>query len=669
MPKKPFLDFSVYRRLFFVAFSLFFFFCILILQFYRVQIVQGEKWTKQALSQHQCLIVEPFMRGRFFSNETVKLGHPEDLKPLVLDIPKFHLFIDPDSFPSTYKRAIYQNLTAFLNPDEKEKAKIWNHFLKKSRSRKIATWLDAAKKEEIEKWWLSFIKGKKIAKNTVFFVGDYKRSYPYKTLLGPVLHTVRDDKDVNKQNIPTGGLELYFNKYLRGTLGYRQIFRSPRNPLGGSKIIQTPENGCDIYLTINQYLQAICEEELAKGVQVARAKGGWVIMLDPKNGEILALAQYPFFDVTNYAKYFNDDKKQELTRVRSISDAFEPASVFKPITMAIALRANEEMLKMGKKPIFDPQEIISVKEGRFPGRSKPVRDTRQHYNLNMYMGLQKSSNIYMCKITRKVIDAFGDLWYKKALEDLFGFGRRVNIELPGETAGQVPTPGKLHPNGRLEWSGSTPYALALGHNIMVSSLQMICAYSVIASKGLETRPTLIRKIVKADGEVIYDRKKHQTAAPRRILSRQSTEELIKSMKYITKFGGTGRRADIPYYSEAGKTGTSEKIVNGKYSNQSYVSSFIGFAPADEPRFVLMIVIDEPEKRYDPALGKVYHGSGCAAPVFREIGQRALEYLGVAPDDPYGYSGSNKRKLACWEKEAAALRKLYDEHNTPKKISR
>jgi len=173
--------------------------------------------------------------------------------------------------------------------------------------------------------------------------------------------------------------------------------------------------------------------------------------------------------------------------------------------------------------------------------------------------------------------------------------------------------------------------------------------------------------VKADGEVIYDHTNDKTLVRRRILSQKSTEELIKAMKYITKFGGTGRRADIPYYSEAGKTGTSEKIVNGKYSNQLYISSFIGFAPADEARFVLMVVIDEPEKRYDPVLGKVYHGSGCAAPVFREIGIRALEYLGVAPDDPYGYPNSGQKKLAHWEQEAAALRKLYDEHNTPKKI--
>lgn len=661
MPKL-FLNFSVYRRLFSVAFFLFFFFCILVLQFYRIQIVQGEKWTKQALSQHQCLIIEPFMRGRFFSNETVKLGHPEDLKPLVLDIPKFHLFIDPESIPQQFKKTVFRNLVVFFNLEEKDRAKLWLNFLRKSRSRRLISWMENSQKEDVEKWWLSFIQHKKIAKNALFFVKDYKRSYPYKNLLAPVLHTVREDRDAHKQNIPTGGLELYFNQYLKGSLGYRHIMRSPRNPLGASKVIQHPENGCDIYLTVNQYLQAICEEEIEKGVKIAKAKGGWVIMLDPQNGEILALAQYPFFDVGNYAAYFNDPEKQELTKVRSITDAFEPASIFKPLTLAIALRANEEMLKMGKKPIFDANEIISVKEGHFPGRSKPVKDTRQHYNMNMYMALQKSSNIYMCKITRRVIETLGDAWYKNALQDLFGFGTKTNVELPAEALGQVPTPGKLHPNGRLEWSGSTPYALAIGHNIMVSSLQMARAYGIIASKGLDVRPTLIRKIIKANGEIIYDRSK-QINLSRRILSQQNALELIKAMKYVTKFGGTGRRADIPYYSEAGKTGTSEKIVGGQYSNKAYISSFIGFAPADNARFVLMVVIDEPEKRFDPVLGKVYHGSGCAAPVFREIGQRALEYLGVAPDDPYGYPMSRQKKLAYWEKEAEELRKLYDKYNT------
>ncbi len=665
MSKTPFFSFDAYHRLFLVAFFLFFFFCILIFQFYRVQILQGEKWTKQALMQHQCLVVEPFMRGRFFSNEAVKLGHPEeDLKPLVLDIPKFHLFIDPDSLPIQYKRIIFRNLTAFFDFPQEQKKQIWHSFTCKSRSRRIVGWLDASKKEEIEKWWQAFIKNKKIVKNALFFVREYQRSYPYKTLLGPVLHTVRKDRDEKQQHIPTGGLEFSFHQYLKGKLGYRQILRSPRNPLGESKIIQNPENGADIYLTINQYLQAISEEELEKGVKIAKAKGGWAIMLDTKNGDILALAQYPFFEVSHYAEFFNDPNKLELTRVRAITDAFEPASSFKPITMAIALRANEERLLSGKKPVFDPDEIISVKEGRFPGRSKPIKDTRQHYNMNMYMALQKSSNIYMCKITKKVIDTLGERWYKNALEELFGFGRKININLPAENPGYVPTPGKLYANGKAQWSGSTSYALAIGHNIMASSLQITRAFAIIASRGMDVQPSLIRKIVKSDGEIIYQRKDFY---PKRILSQKSADMLIKSLKYVTKFGGTGRRADIPYYSEAGKTGTSEKIIKGAYSNQLYISSFIGFAPADNPRFVLMIVIDEPEKRFDPVLGKVYHGSGCAAPIFREIGKRALEYLGVAPDDPYGYLGSPKKREANFEKEAAFLRKLYDEYNNPKKL--
>lgn len=661
MPKKPFLNFAVYHRLFLIAFFLFFFFCILIFQFYRVQIIQGEKWTKQALLQHQCLVTEPFMRGRFFSNETVKFGHPEDaFKPLVLDIPKFHLYIDPDSLPAQYKRSIYRNLCAFLHPSLKEKDKIWKDFTVKSRSRRIAAWIDSFQKEEIENWWRAFIKNKKIVKNAVFFERDYQRSYPYKTLLGPLLHTVRENRDKTRQSIPTGGLELYFDSYLKGKPGYRQILRSPRNPLGESKIIQNPEDGCDIYLSINQYLQAICEEEVQKGVAVAKAKGGWALMLDPKSGEILALAQYPFFDVSQYSRYFNDPEKLELTRVKAVTDAFEPASVFKPITLAIALRANEEMLQSGKKPVFDPDEIISVEKGIFPGRKKPIKDTRQHYNMNMYLALQKSSNIYMCKTAKKVIDAMGENWYKNALENLFGFGKKANVELPGENYGYVPSPGKFYPNGRPQWSGATPYALAIGHNIMTTSVQIARAFAIIASHGLDVRPSLLRKIVKPDGTVLYERK---IPPPRRILSRQSTDMLIKGMKYITKFGGTGRRADIPYYSEAGKTGTSEKIVKGQYSNQLYTSSFVGFAPADNPRFVLMVVIDEPEKRFDPVLGKVYHGSGCAAPVFREIGRRALEYLGVAPDDPDGYPGSPGKSRAYWEKEAAELRKLYDQHNT------
>ena len=532
------------------------------------------------------------------------------------------------------------------------------------------SWIDKDKKEEIERWWFAYVRNKKIPRNAIFFVQDYKRSYPFGPLLGQVLHTVQEEKDSDLQGIPTGGLELYFNNYLKGSVGMKEIERSPTNPIGQWNIIQKERNGADIYLTINQYIQAIVEEELEKGVKKLNAKGAWAVMMDPQTGEILALGQYPFFDVNSYADYFNDPGKVEHTKLKAVTDAFEPGSIFKPISLAVFLKANQELAAMGKKPIFTPSEKIATANGHFPGRSKPVADGRLHHALNMYMAIQKSSNVYMCQIVRRVIDKFGEEWYRKSLQEIFGFGLKTNIEYPGENLGMVPTPGKVHPNGALEWSLSTPYSLATGHNVLVNSIQIVKAYSIIANGGFDVKPTLIRKIVKKDENdqeaVIYDAgAERQKRVCKRVLDAENAKEILTAMKYTTKMGGTSFGGDIPGYSEAGKSGTSEKIIDGEYSDKFYISSFVGVCPAKNPRFVLLVVIDEPEKKYLPGVGKSWHGGVCASPIFREIGKRTVEYLGIESDDPFGYPNNDPRadrSKADWVSETSQLKKLYDQWN-------
>ena len=644
------------KRLALVALSVCFLFCLLIVQFFKIQIVEGDKWTRVAKRQHQLVVIEPFQRGLFYSNAAVKEGHPEEAQPFVVDVPKFHLYIDPESIPAAYRDELAAALSKYLKIDHQ---KVREQFYKKSRSRKVAMWLGKESRDPIQKWWFAYAKQRKIPRNALFFVQDYQRSYPFGKLLGQVLHTVREDRDERThQSIPTGGLEMMFNEQLQGKLGKRVILRSPRHPLDTGQVVAHPEHGADVYLTINHYLQAIAEEEICKAVTKANAKEGWAIMMDPKTGEILALAQYPWFDPSDYRAYFNDDKKKEYTRVKGITDPYEPGSVMKPITVAVALKANAELKRQGKKPLFSPEEKIATVPKVFPGRNKPVKDVRTHRFLNMYMGLQKSSNVYMSTLARRVIDAMGEKWYRKTLQETFGFGEKTGIELPDESCGLLPTPGKMHPNGALEWSAPTPYSLAMGHNILASSLQMIRSYGVIANGGFEVRPTLVRKIVK-NGEVVLDHTQKQE--PRRVLEPEVIAELTKAMKYATKAGGCGVRAAIPGYTEAGKTGTSEKIVNGVYCKDTHISTFIGFAPVKEPRFVLLIAIDEPEKKYIPGIGKNQMGETCAAPAFSEIGRRTLEYLGVEPDDPYGYPVGDPRadsKKADWVKETQALAELY-----------
>jgi len=657
------------KRLVCLAVFLSILFCLLIIRFYQIQIVEGEKWTRVALSQHQYIATEPFMRGSFYSNTAIKEGHPGGEQPFVIDVPKFHLYIDPDSIPESAKGkmagALFPLIGVFSETQEK---KLREEFYRKSRSRKLAAWLDREARVKIENWWNDFAKKEKIVRNALYFVSDYKRSYPFGTLLGSVLHTVQEEKDPQThQCLPTGGLEMLFNSYLKGKEGKRLIVRSPSHPLDTGKILEDPENGADIYLTINHYLQAIAESELDKGVQAAGALGGWAIMMDPYTGEILALAQVPSFNPARYADYFNDPSLQEHTRVKAVSDCFEPGSIFKAITIAICLKANEELALKGKPPIFTRDEKIATSNGWFPGRCTPLKDGRTHNFLNLEMAIQKSSNIYMARLIQRLIEAMGDEWYQKAIIDIFGFGKKTGIELPAENMGLVPTPGRLHPNGKLEWSLPTPYSLAIGHNILVNSIQMVRAYAIFANGGFDVQPHLVRKIVKTrpDGtqQIIADNTNYRAA--KQVLNPSIVKQIIRGMKYVTKEGGTSKRADIMGYTEVGKSGTAEKIIDGKYSKDHNISSFLGFAPAKNPRFVLMVSLDDPEKKFIPGVGKHQMGGVCASPVFREIAALSLQYLGVSPDDPYGYPPGDPRrdpKRADWMNEVQQLKELYEKWN-------
>lgn len=636
-----------------------FLFSLILWQFFKIQILEQDKWKKKANAQHQFSINEPFKRGVFYSNTSIKLGHPQTPQPFVIDVPKFHLYIDPSVISDKFRNDVVKHITLVLQLDKEEQAKVKQEFEKKTHSRRLRKWLSISQKDQIYNWWLGFARKNKIARNALFFVQDYQRSYPFGKLLGQVLHTIREDKDEKTQKgIPTGGLELIFDSFLQGKPGKKLVLRSPRHEMEAGKVLAPAEHGADIYLTINHTLQAIAEEEIEKAVVQAHAKGGWALMMEPRSGEILALAQYPYFDPSNYASYFNDPEKLEDTKVKAVTDPFEPGSTMKAITIAVCFLANEELKKRGERPLFSPSEKIATLPTPLPGRDKPIKDVATHRFLNMHMAMQKSSNVYMAKMIQRVIERLGANWYRHILQDVFGLGIKTNIELPSESAGMLPIPGKLHPNGTLEWSGPTPYSLAMGHNVLVNSIQLAKSYAIIANGGYDVAPTLVRKIVKkyADGsqEILVDNTRSERLNGfKRLIDPYILKEVITGMKYVTKTGGIAFRADIPGYTECGKTGSAEKIINGVYSKKNHISTFIGFAPVSSPRFVLMVVIDEPQFGYVAGRGGNQYGGVCAAPAFKEIGQRALEYLGVTPDDP---------DQKDWTKEAQSLKLLYDAWN-------
>lgn len=639
------------KSLTWISIGLLFLFSLLIVRYYEIQIYEGKRWAGEALGQHEIIVQDPFRRGTFFANTCTREWDIEQQQPLAIDITKFHLCLDALSIPELHRDVIARRICDFVGGDYEYVRKELD---RKSRYRKVYVWLDLSVRDRILSWWKPFASKYKIPSNALFFIRDYQRSYPFGKLLGQVLHTLRDVKDEKTgKAYPTGGVEAYFNHLLEGEVGKRKLLRSPLNRLDIDQVIQIPQDGADVYLTINACIQTIAEQELEIGVHEARAKGGRVVIMHAYTGEILALAQYPFFYPSEYKDFFNDKAKIEYTKVTAVNDVFEPGSIMKPITVTIALLANQELKRRGEEPLFDPREPIDVTRTIFPGRKKsPLRDVVSNRQLNMYMAIQKSSNIYMAQLADRIVQRLGHDWYEEQLK-IFGFGKRSGIELLGEAAGLVPSPKRFYPNGSSEWSLATPTSLSMGYNLLVTSMQMVRAYGMIANGGMEVRPTLVKKIQDSSGREICLRPKSE---PQQVFPADVLDEVLTAMRFTMCQGGSGFRASPKYYSSAGKTGTTEKLINGRYDKRRHISSFIGITPIKSSHkslpLIMLVSIDDPAHFVRDDGTKNYMGGRCAAPVFGRIANRVLAYLGAEPDkEKYDY-----------KKEAVALKALYDEWN-------
>ncbi|WP_194844214.1 peptidoglycan D,D-transpeptidase FtsI family protein [Candidatus Clavichlamydia salmonicola] len=641
------------KRILVVASFIFVLFSFLVARYFHLQVVQGARWTREANLQHEFIVKEPFKRGSFYSNMSIQKGHQDDLCPLVYDLTNFHLYVDPVAVPQICQQEISAVLADLLSSDAQI---IQKEFLKISRSRCLMRKLDSTRKDHILKWWQSYARQHKIAPNALYFVKDYHRSYPYGKLLGQVLHTIRDDKDeVSLEAFPTGGLESYFNHVLDGKVGKRKLLRSPLNRMDIDRVIEEPRNGADVYLSVNHCLQSIIEEELEKGVERTGAQGAMALMMDPYTGEILAIGQYPFFNPTSYRSYFNDPLKVEQTKSKPIVEAFEFASIMKPMTVTLALMANKELENLGQPAIFDPEAKMDVTRSIFPGRTRfPLKDIFPSRALNMNMAIQKSSNVYMAQLADLIVRHMGFNWYHDTLQSVFGLGVKTGIEMPGEAKGFIPTPNKKYPGGLYQWSLSTPYSLAMGYNMMATMLQVVRAYSVIVNGGFLVNPTFVKKIMLTENNTnkrtlltkVLDEKIMSSVVDKHVV-----RQVYKALRYTTQPGGSGILASLSHYTSGGKTGTAEKIVGRHYCKKSHMASFVGFAPASQDpsiksRFVLMVTVDDPA--YTMVEGrKNYMGGRAAAPIFKCIAERALEYMG------------EPKQKEVFKEEAQALKFLYE----------
>lgn len=417
------------------------------------------------------------------------------------------------------------------------------------------------------------------------FIEESKRFYPNLQLACHILGSV----DIDNKGLE--GLESLYDNYLKGSGGWLISTQDAKRNLLKSyqeEFLQ-PKNGYNLILTIDDVIQNIAERELYKMYDKYHAKGASIIIMDPKNGDILALANYPSFDLNNMTK-----RPQESMRNRAINDFFEPGSIFKIVTASAALEENAVSLS----------DKFDCENGAWKIGKRVLHDHRPHGILTFKEVIEKSSNIG----TIKVASVFGPEKMFKYMR-LFGFYEKTGIDLPGEVVGMNrPLSG---------WTSSSMYAIPMGQEVTTTVIQLVCAISVIADNGFLVKPRIVKQIVNEDGEVIKD---FQPQVSRRVISPETASKMRGLLMGVVE-SGTGQKAKMEEFSAGGKTGTAQKVEpGGIYSHSRFIASFIGFAPVSKPVFAMAVCIDEPRP--------VYFGGDVAAPVFKNVADEALKYLNI-----------------------------------------
>jgi cell division protein FtsI (penicillin-binding protein 3) len=417
------------------------------------------------------------------------------------------------------------------------------------------------------------------------FLPETKRFYPGGALAPQVLGFVGVD------GTGLAGVEQQYQTLLAGHPGHEVVEADPRGVLipQGENVDVPPVPGDDLMLTIDRQIQFRAQAALQAAVKANRAKGGTIVVLNPATGEILAMADYPWFDPNRFGT-----ARWGSIRNRGVTDAYEPGSVNKIVTAAAALQ--EDALKLNQRlRVPDHYKLYT----------KLFQDAHFHPTEAMTLGdiLAYSSNIGTIKVAERLGP---DLLYEYLKR--FGLTETTGVGFPGESPGILPPPR--------QWSGTSMGTIPIGQGIAVTPLQMASVYATIANGGVWVRPGLLRGTVRPDGTF----RPAQASATRRVISEQTAQALTRMLAYAVDVG-TGQEAQIPGYWVAGKTGTARKVrADGTgYAVGKYVASFIGFVPAGHPALVVAAVLDEPETVY---------GGIAAAPLFRDVARFALARLRV-----------------------------------------
>jgi cell division protein FtsI (penicillin-binding protein 3) len=416
------------------------------------------------------------------------------------------------------------------------------------------------------------------------FRKESKRYYPNRELAAHVLGYVGVD------NVGLGGLEATYDKTVRGREGKLLVQTDARRQVF-SRLERSPTAGATLELTLDEHLQHIAEREVKAGVDAARADGGTAVIMDPHNGEILAMASYPTFNPNDYG-----DAPETARRNRAVQDLYEPGSTFKLVTASAALQ----------EKVITPDDIVDTLHGviKFPGR-KAITDMGHDYGpLSFTDVIVKSSNVGAIQVGLRVGAERMGLYIRR-----FGFGRPSSPDFPGESPGIVWESSKLN--------DSALASVSMGYQVGVTPLQMAAAASVVANGGTLYEPHIVRAIIKnGQRNVVPAKEVRQAILP-------ATAATVTDIMEKVVTDGTGKNARLVSYNVAGKTGTADKLVNGRYSPYQQNVSFVGFVPSRAPALTIIVMIDSPRVGGDT-------GGAIAAPIFKRIADSALRHLGTTP---------------------------------------
>jgi cell division protein FtsI (penicillin-binding protein 3) len=412
-----------------------------------------------------------------------------------------------------------------------------------------------------------------------------KRYYPNGSLAAHALGFV----GLDGQGL--GGLEQSYNAKISGEPGRLFLEKDATGkPYESFEI--AAKQGQTVVLTIDQAIQYQAERALQSAVERTRARSGSVIVLDPRSGEILALANAPSFDPNNVSASPADSRRNW-----ALQNIYEPGSTFKIVAFSAAI----------EKKLAKPEDKIDCQMGAITVAGRLIHDHHPFGTLTLAEALAKSSNVAAIKLGLRVgNESMYDFMNR------FGFGSKTGIELPGETSGIL--------RKVANWQPSSIGSIAMGQEVGVTPVQMAAAFGALANDGMRIAPHLVREIRNASGEIVFTANPEQ----RRVVSAETAIALRGMLEGVT-LNGTAKKAQLDGYSAAGKTGTAQKIdpKTRTYSRTKFIGSFVGFAPVSNPQVVIIVVIDEP--------AGAYHGGDVAAPVFREIAEQILPGMGVMPD--------------------------------------